>query len=492
MRAAITPFDARHVPCYTDRVRQGTSACCAAALAYSGRVSTGRTVTGTEAMTVSTTTGTPAQSPSRLAYGAFGLLNLTIGGIAALVLPLFAGDARLAGIAGALVNLGIAVGAPIAAALSRRFRATAVLAVSLGGAALAFLALSVPQPILFLGATVLFGLFSAAGLTLGTLFVMGWYARPQWDAQVGWLQTWMGAGQVLGLGVAGVVSGRLSLAVVGAAALALAGLWVLRLPSPAPTDATAAPAPHLRQAARTEVAGPLHGHHLAAFGPAHWPILRDRGLLWFLVPWALANAGSAPIFAFYPLLMHQRFGLTTSQSAWGYAGAALLGTGLYEVAGWLSRRASARVVLLASYLARGLALAGIAAALVLGGTGAWAMLSFVLVVGSWSFLSVAGNIRCIEVAPSGGTGSAMGAFYAITMLAKVAGALLGGVLVGRVGYAALLVLSAILLGGAGAWTAGDLIRSGRGGASAGTAGRAGEAPARQGGAGERGTPFAST
>jgi predicted MFS family arabinose efflux permease len=79
-------------------------------------------------------TGPRARSPSSLGYAAFGLLNVTIGGIAGLALPLFAGDARLASVAGALFNLGIAVGALIVAALSRRFPATAVLGASLVGA----------------------------------------------------------------------------------------------------------------------------------------------------------------------------------------------------------------------------------------------------------------------------------------------------------------------------------------------------------------------
>ncbi len=409
-------------------------------------------------------TGAQARSPSKPAYAAFGLLNVTIGGIAGLVLPLFAGDARLASVAGALFNLGIAVGAPIVAALSRRFPATAVLGGSLIGAALAFLALSAHRPALFLGATFLFGLFAAAGLTLGTLFVIGWYAKSEWDAQVGWLQTWMGAGQVAGLVVAGLVSNRRSLAVLGAATLAIAGLWALRLPSPSVGGTTAVPEHDLRQPAHTEVAGPLHGHHLAAFRPAQWPVLRDRRLLSFLVPWALANIGSAPLFAFYPLLMHQRFDLTVSQAAWVYAAAALLGTGLYGVAGWWTRRAGASMVLLASYIVRGLALVCIVAALVLRGAGGWAVLGFVLVVGSWSFLSVAGNIRSTEVAPPGAAGSEVGAFYSTTMLAKVCGGLLGGALLLRIGYAPLLALSALLLGCAAVWTAVAVSRPDRAGA----------------------------
>jgi hypothetical protein len=308
-------------------------------------------------------------------------------------------------VAGALVNLGIALGAPLVTALTRRVPSPAVLGMSLLGAALAFVALSVQQPLLFLGAAFLFGLAAAAGLTLGTLFVLGWYATPDVDAQIGWLQTWMGAGQVVGLVVAGLVADRLHLTLAGAAPLVLAAVLAFRLAAPALGRTSAGPAHALVQPARTEVAGPLHGHHVAAFGPARWPVLRDQRLLTFLVPWAAAMIGSTPIFSVYPLLMQQRFGVTTSQAAWGYAAAALVGTGLYEVAGWCTRRAGARLVLLLSYLARALALAGMVAALVRHGAGGWALLSFGLLVASWSFLSVAGNIRCTEVAPTGAAGS---------------------------------------------------------------------------------------
>ena len=71
-------------------------------------------------------TGAQARSPSSLIYAVFGLLNVTIGGIACLALPLVAGDARLARVASALFNLGIAVGAPTVAALRQRLPATAL------------------------------------------------------------------------------------------------------------------------------------------------------------------------------------------------------------------------------------------------------------------------------------------------------------------------------------------------------------------------------
>jgi MFS family permease len=151
--------------------------------------------------------------------------------------------------------------------------------------------------------------------------------------------------------------------------------------------------------------------------------------------------------------MHHQFGLTTGQSAWTYAVAALLGAGLYEVAGQWTRRVGAKAVLLAGYVVRGLALASIAAAIALHGVGLWAMLSFVVMVESWSFLSVAGNIRSAEVAPAGAAGTEIGAFYSVTMLAKVCGGLMAGALVSRIGYVHLLAFCALLIGCAAAWTA---------------------------------------
>jgi len=144
-------------------------------------------------MAVSRPPSTVIRTRSSLLYVPFGLLNATIAGVLGIALSLFAGEPGLASLAGALLNLRLAVGAPIAGWLSARISRVRALAGSLLGASLAVLAFALLQPVIFLSATLAVGLCASVGLTLATLFVMGWYPKARWDAQIGWLQTWMGA-----------------------------------------------------------------------------------------------------------------------------------------------------------------------------------------------------------------------------------------------------------------------------------------------------------
>jgi len=277
----------------------------------------------------------PIAVPTRssLLYVPFGLLNATIAGVLGIALPLFAREPGLASLAGALLNLGLAVGAPVAGWLSARISRVGALAGGLLGAGLAFLAFALPQPVIFLSATLAVGLCASVGLTLATLFVMGWYPKARWDAQIGWLQTWMGVGQVLGLLAASVVTGQRGLAALGAGLLLMAAAWSLRLPPPAATGTALGPGHDPRRSPRTEVVGVVSLHHLAAFHPREWPILRQRAMLVFLVPWSLVQLGTAPLFALYPLLLRARFGLPTNVAAGLLALAALVGAILYEPSG---------------------------------------------------------------------------------------------------------------------------------------------------------------
>jgi len=403
-------------------------------------------------MAVSRPTPTAVRARSSLLYVPFGLLNATIAGVLGIALPLFAREPGRASLAGALLNLGLAVGAPVAGWLSARLSRVRVLAGSLLGAGLAVLAVALPQPVIFLTATLAVGLCASVGLTLATLFVMGWYPKARWDAQIGWLQTWMGAGQVLGLLAASVVTGRRELAALGAGLLFVAAAWSSRLPPPAAMGEELRPGHVPRQSPRTEVVGVLTLHHLAAFSPRAWPVLRQRAVLVFLVPWSLAQLGTAPLFALYPLLLRARFDLPTSVAAGLFALAALIGALLYEPAGALTVRYGAPRVLVAGCAARALALALVAGAILLRAAPVMAS-GFVLVVITWSFLAVAGNARVADLAPPGSAGAEFGAVAAAATLAKVVGNLLAGTLVAGLGYGALVGAGAALLGLATLWTA---------------------------------------
>ena len=134
-----------------------------------------------------------------------------------------------------------------------------------------------------------------------------------------------------------------------------------------------------------------------------------------------------------------------------FALATLVGTGLYEPAGALTKRYGATVVLLMSYIVRGLALATVAIAILLHASVLWAAGGFVVIVVTWSFLAVAGNARIAALAPAGAAGAALGAVAAAATLARAAGNLAAVAVVAHVGYSWIVAVGAALLGAAAAW-----------------------------------------
>lgn len=390
-------------------------------------------------------------------YLPFGLIYAVFAGIAGIALPVFARSPAVAGAAYALLNLGVAVGAPLWGWLGRRLGGRATVAGATLAAALAFVAWAAPSPPLLLLTAFIFGVFAAAGMTLATVFIMSWFPRPQWDEQIGLLQTWMGAGQAAGLIAAGLITRPLPLTVLGGVALALGGAVALTLPGiPAGTR----PPPHApRVPAHPEAAGALPTHHLSVFHPRQWAIFKERDLLRFLLRWGLTMLSAAPVFAFYPLLMAQRFGVGQNVAAWNFAVATLLGIVLYRLAGRWSARRGTTSVLQAGRIARGLALLLLAIGVFTRAPGIVGLVGFAIIVLSWPLLSVASNARVTELAPADAAGADLGSYYTVSMLGNVLGSTAGGLLVPVAGYGVTLILSTALIGIAGAWSAFDSLAS---------------------------------
>jgi predicted MFS family arabinose efflux permease len=77
-----------------------------------------------------------------------------------------------------------------------------------------------------------------------------------------------------------------------------------------------------------------------------------------------------------------------------------------------------------------------------GGQGWLALLAFTFVVLAWSFLSVSGTALTAHLSTIG-EGESLGIFNAVTAVAGVMGAVLGGWIAGRWGYNAALALAVV-------------------------------------------------
>ncbi len=370
-------------------------------------------------------------------YLAYALLGLSAAGLIPILLPLVEarnGTAAQVGLVMAAFSLG-GLTAPVWGGLADRFRLhrwllVGGLAGTAAGAALLAPAASFP---LRTALALLSGTGLAAASTVANLFVVEAHPGAEWDARIGWLETFYGGGQVVGLLLAGIfgpgspadglrLAGAASLVAVLPAALGTRGISA-SLVSPR----RLAPSPGARRAG-WPCLSPRHLSHrpsldgLRAFlAPAHAPF----GL--FLLAWLVSFAGAAAFFSFYPVLMQRLYGLSPSRSSAGYAVAAALGLALYAPAGaWSARRGPLAVLRdalglrIAAFLALG-ALAISAPA----GRGWLALACTVLVVLAWSLLSVSSTAIVASLSP-GNEGEGMGLFNAVTALSGVIGAALGG------------------------------------------------------------------
>jgi DHA1 family tetracycline resistance protein-like MFS transporter len=406
------------------------------------------------------------KSPSRQAwrrwvepwYLAYALQGATVAGLTPILLPLavsHTGSAAHIGLVMAAVSLG-GMTAPLWGGLADRYRlhrwllAGGLLVTAGGLAAFPF----TTQPAVWFGLALLQGIGAAAAATVANLFIVEGYAKREWDERIGWLQTFYGGGQVAGLLLAAALSAtHLRAGLLTAAGLTALGALLGLATTQAPSKPKKGPRPVLLAPAR-HGEWPLSSpqrlfHHLTAgtLTVLSKAVRSPFGL--FLLAWLLAFGGSAAVFSLYPVLMRQLFGLAPSVSSSIFALAAGLGLLLYSPAGIWSDRWGPGWVLRAGFGLRLLAFAGLLGlGLVQFGGASWLALGpFVLVVLSWSLLTVSGTALTAKLSPVG-EGEGMGLYNAVTAAAGVLGSALGGWAAGLWGYnaASAMAVAGVALG----------------------------------------------
>ncbi len=384
-------------------------------------------------------------------YLVYALLGLVMAGLIPVLLPLTvsrAGNAAQVGLVVAAVSLG-GLTSPLWGGLADRYRVHRWLLVggmittSLGLAAFAL----TTQPAIWVMLAVIQGFGAAGAATVANLFVVEAHPRSEWDERIGWLQTAYGVGQVSGLLLAGILAGsdfRLGFLVAsGLCAMGSVLGWLMTKTPPAPREAETV---LIQPARHTEWAFGSPQRHF------HFPTLSGLKITVsalgsaysvFMVFWLLSLAGSAAVFSQYPILMQNVYGVTPQAASVAFAIIAGLGLTLYGPAGKWSERYGTRRVLRASL---GLRVIAFAALLWLGlgpesGTvGNLALFAFAFVVWAWSLMSVSGTALAAQLSPAG-EGQGMGIFNAMTAIAGVLGAVLGGWVAGLWGYRSSVLLA---------------------------------------------------
>jgi MFS transporter, DHA1 family, tetracycline resistance protein len=409
-------------------------------------------------MTAGRRSGLAAHQALESWFAPFALINADAVGLVPILLPIVAvrhGVGHVGLVMGAF-SLG-AIAAPVVGNLVDRYRAhrslaaacAALCAVSLW---LFPLAASALQPLLGLAN----GAGFAGAVTVANLLIVERHPKQEWNSRLGWLETALSVGQGGGLVLAAWLSGLtarnalLIAAVVPAAAIPLSLMLIPRM------SGTAAGEPAVR---------PQPGHHVASVGqvgewgpasplrvrPLHQRTLADlrraAGLLrgpfgWMLAAWIPAYAGTAIIFALYPVLFSRAFGVAPRSSAVAFAVIVFLSLPLFIVAGRVSQRRGPAATMAGALAARVVLLAVLAALAAVGHVPALLPLAaFGGVMFAWSFLSVASPGLTGQLVP-GAEGDAQGALNAASGLAGLGGSVVGGLAASLWGYPAALAIGA--------------------------------------------------
>jgi predicted MFS family arabinose efflux permease len=167
-------------------------------------------------------------------------------------------------------------------------------------------------------------------------------------------------------------------------------------------------------------------------------LLRDD-FGWMLAAWIPSYAGTAIIFALYPVLFQHAFKVKPETSALAFAVIVFVSLPLFIVAGRVSQRHGPRRVMAGGLAARVVLLAALAAA---GSVpAAIPLAAFGGIMFAWSFLSVASPGLTGELVPHA-EGEAQGVLNAASGIAGFLGAVIGGAVASAAGYPAALALGA--------------------------------------------------
>ena len=394
-------------------------------------------------------------------YLAYGILGLITSGMLPFLMPLMVASTTgrpglVAYVIGAY-NIGL-LAAPLLGKLAQSYQLFrpvffgGFIALTLGlGVATQTTAFTSWIPL-----ALLCGVGAGAVATVAPLFVIGFAPKDEWDARIGWLQSFSGGGQLAGLLIAGLIAqGQLADGFWVAAGLAAVAIVVghFGLPSGSRRHGMRLPPLPWRQLMSGFQSGPPvggllhHSHNLQGEAWRSLPKALGGAFGRFLVAWAVIHFGAAPFFAYYPLIMNDIYDVPPATTAVLYALAVTVGIGLFVLTGRAAQQYGARFVFRCGLAVRIAGFGVLAAlALILPPSGpAAAMVGFILVVLAWPVLSVSGTSLAARMAPPIGEGAAMGLLAASGAIATLSGTILTGPLVETVGYRVLPPIAIIAL-----------------------------------------------
>jgi MFS family permease len=309
---------------------------------------------------------------------------------------------------------------------------------------------------LWMPAAFSIGVGSAGVATVASLFIVDFAPSAEWEPSIGYLQSFNGTGQVVGLLLAGAFAGGgFSTGLWIAALLVVPAVAVGHVGLPVAAEARAHDEP------RRHIHAHLDVRALAAFPRLHFPsgvgfhfhALNFRGLGQlprtlgtpfgrFMLSWFMMCLGVAAFFAYFPVLLARQYAIAANLSSLIYAIAAGVGIALFILASrWAERYGSGRVYQLGLWLRlAGFILLVVPFVVPTKRPFVTGVVGFVMIVTAWPVLSVAGTGLAARLAPFS-EGAAMGLFNAALASATVVGTFASGPLLHSFGFGVIPVMA---------------------------------------------------
>lgn len=388
-------------------------------------------------------------------YGGYAFQGAVVLGVAPILIPIVvgkAGGSAAAGVVVAALYMG-QLTAPLLGSLTDRLQLhRLVYFMGYGLLALGLALFPWLEGVGFWFALAfLQGMGAAATNTVSAMFIVETRPKDEWDPRIGWLQTFYGLGQAVGLGLAALLQMSPEMGMMLAAGLMLPGIWLGRVGLPRPET-------HAKPAGQPKFSRRMHSPPRSPLGMLHryeslfCKEARQALLFWrsafglYLFSWFLVMLGTWLIYNLYPLLMQSSFGIDASLSSVYYAVAAGIGIFFYAPSGTLGNRIGDGEVVMLGTLMSLVSAGGLAAlAFMPSSLNIWLVPSFfILMPVAWSPLIVAGTAFTAQLATFE-EGAAVGVFNATTAIGSVLAAFGAGYVAEYLGYNMVLALATVLM-----------------------------------------------
>jgi len=368
----------------------------------------------------------------------FSIVNGVVWGIGIMVIPLLAKTSIKAGLAFAMLNLGIGIGAVVWSVLSHTIKIKNLIFASSLLSFAGWLLILLFNRTFLIPLVFVFGFFTAGIFALASIVVTNTYNKPLWDKYISLMQALMTFGTVVGLLITSVYTS----AIVAIPFLIIGFLSYVPLlqyhnyivKHHELHSSLLKPKMHFSEI--------FTGYFFRRFSIKHILYLKNKQVLLINLGWIFALLAAAPIYAVYPLLMKHVFLVKESLSSLIYAVSTGLGVGFFIIAGRISEKRSPflsfNIGILLYILSFALMFCGIYTSFyILGVTG------FVFMIIAWSFIAVGMNVGIVKLVDESKRAELLGVANALQSFDNVIGGFAGGIIAASFGYRYVILFSLI-------------------------------------------------